>query len=104
MYIALPPGSTVGLRKAGKQRKTGDAWEFVPETRNETRSHFGDLNETAMRQPLFGGEFGMSCRRSDGVGISERVAGGPKKGLPRQSLGWLMGLHIEDRAEGSEPL
>ena len=102
MYIALPPRSTVSLRKAGQQGEAGDAWKLVPEPCDKAGGHFGNLNEPPVRKPLLGGKFRMGCSRRDGIGISERIAGGPKQGLARQSLGWLMGLHFQDRTERGE--
>ena len=99
MYIPFTPGAPVSRRETGKQRKTGDAREFIPEARDEPRCRFGDLDELLVLLTLFNREFRVGRRRINRVRIGERVTGGPKQGLARQSFGWLVSLHLLDRTK-----
>ena len=83
MNIPFTLRAPVCRRETGKQRKTGDAREFIPEARDEPRRCCGDLDELVVLPALFDREVRVGRRRTYRVRIREGVTGGPIEGLAR---------------------
>ena len=80
------------------------AGDRVPEPRNKKGGCFCNECQRTVILDLFISEAGVRGRSLHRKRVSVGIAGGPKQGLARHALEWLMCLYLYDSAEGGEPL